>query len=360
MLLLLLLLLSWRIITGVVAEDSSVTYYQLRNSSVCLRPRKPPPYISVVWKIGGKVVVSGTGVNPNFAGKAALANHSLCINELMDTGAAIYELSLVDPDFNAVTERHQVIVEEPVPKPEVMITVLHSNLSAGLCSITVNCSIQDDWLWSLCDGESCTDAQKSFSKVNISISTDNSTVVCSGENHVSKNNESKSIQICFTKSNREKQEYEAEPLLYLLICLVLIVFIVIATGAKKLHSTYCQREAERLVLQVIQSQPMGIEQQSGPRDSTSSSSQAEPSYENVDVTQQQQNGLREDLCFMENQVDTLYSILQMPSKTPGHESIQGTLSSASASSDETKSPMQVDTVYSMLQKPNKCGVAAPP
>ncbi|XP_047425128.1 uncharacterized protein LOC124996316 [Mugil cephalus] len=239
----LLLLCSW-IIAGVVAEDSSVTYYQLRNSSVCLRPRKPPPYISVVWKIGGKMVVSDKGVNPIFAGKVfAPGNHSLCINELTDTGAAIYELSLVDPDFNAVTERHQVIVEEPVPEPEVTITVLHSNLSAGLCSTTVNCSIQDDWLWSVCDGESCRDAQKSFSKVNISISTDNSTVFCSGENHVSKNNASKSIQICFYQSILEhKAQTHVLPVVIRLVAVCLCLCVCTACVVKKLHSPACNRQ----------------------------------------------------------------------------------------------------------------------
>ncbi|KAK9524904.1 hypothetical protein VZT92_017267 [Zoarces viviparus] len=74
------------------------------------------------------------------------------------------------------------------------VSGLHSNLSAALCNITVNCSIRDEWVWSFCDGEGCRTSQRSLRKVNITIFTDNTSIVCSGNNHVSTSKVYESIE----------------------------------------------------------------------------------------------------------------------------------------------------------------------
>lgn len=80
-----------------------------------------------------------------------------------------------------------------VPRPVITMSVVQSNVSAGFCRITVNCSVWDDWLLANCDEHSCTSSQESLTKVNISISSDNRTVICSGNNQLSTNNVSKSM-----------------------------------------------------------------------------------------------------------------------------------------------------------------------
>ncbi|TDG99653.1 hypothetical protein EPR50_G00195990 [Perca flavescens] len=161
---------------------------------------------------------------------------------------------------------------------------LHSNLSVGFCNITVNCSIQDDWASSVCNEDSCETSQRSlFRKVNITIFTDNSSIICSGNNHVSTSNVSKSIEtMCFRESNPEHEEASEQP----------IVITDTSTAP------------------IIPSQP--VEAQSEPRVSTSSSSQAEACYENVDATQpcQTSSPTISPRDEQSQKVDTVYSFLQ--------------------------------------------------
>lgn len=78
-----------------------------------------------------------------------------------------------------------VNVADAVPTPVVRMSAVHFNLSGELCNITVNCSIQDDWVWSVCVEDSCRTSQRSLRKVNITVSAENRTVTCSGNNYVS-------------------------------------------------------------------------------------------------------------------------------------------------------------------------------
>ncbi|KAL4007081.1 adhesion G-protein coupled receptor G5 [Sarotherodon galilaeus] len=196
-----------------MAEDPTATYYRLKNSSVCLNVRKPPPYKHEINPIYKDRVVYSAG------------NLSLCINNLADTDTGIYEVSY-SQNFITMSEKHQVIVQDVVPRPVIIMSKLGSNQSAGLCSITVNCSIQDYWLWSVCDEDGCStfhttpptcaekgnktqeqqhacpptpNTQKSFSEVNITVFTENTAVVCRGNNHVSTNKASENLTLFILK-----------------------------------------------------------------------------------------------------------------------------------------------------------------
>ncbi|XP_062422282.1 uncharacterized protein LOC134133019, partial [Pungitius pungitius] len=76
--------------------------------------------------------------------------------------------------------------------PVMRMSALPSNLSAALCDITVNCSIGEEWAWSVCDVEGCRTSQRSNRKVVINIFTDDTSVVCRGKNNVSVSNVSES------------------------------------------------------------------------------------------------------------------------------------------------------------------------
>lgn len=84
-------------------------------------------------------------------------------------------------------------VADAVPIPSIQMSAEHSNLSAEVCNI--NCSIQDDWVWALCDRESCRTSQNSLRRVNISISVENTSVVCRAENDVSTNSAKKRMDL---------------------------------------------------------------------------------------------------------------------------------------------------------------------
>ncbi|XP_071315281.1 uncharacterized protein [Trachinotus anak] len=363
------LLLSCWILAGVMAEDPTVTYYQLKNSSLCLHVKKPPPYKHPEWTFAGKLIVFDE-ITPNYTEKVVYSkvNLSLCLKELTDTDSGIYEVRFHDPAFTVVSEKHRVIVQDVVPRPVIIMSVVHSNLSAGLCSIRVNCSIQDDWVWSVCDEDSCRTSQKSFSKVNITISSDNRTVVCIGNNHVSTNNVSENIAtMCFSKSNPEQKEASQPPsaivIIAVVICVCLLAFIIFM--AKRLSSECNHHQGQTSTAHLIQGLQTEEQPQPELRVSTSSSSEAEAAYENVDATQPRQTSSpREDMGSMTSEkVDTVYSVLHVPNVThslgvsdnskdvKGHNTMQEASIPQSVIVDEAECPTQIDTVYSMLQKP---------
>ncbi|XP_032399919.1 uncharacterized protein si:ch1073-220m6.1 [Etheostoma spectabile] len=368
-----LLLLSCWIIAGITAEDPPMRHYGLKNGSLCLKTGRSPPFQDVKWSFNNKIViVRNKNITPNHKGKVDYnsSDHSLCINKLTETDSGNYKMSYIitgkDSDVEESEEIHSLIVEDTVPRPVVSVSGRHSNLSAGLCNITFNCSIQDDWASSVCVEDSCRTSQRSlFRKVNITIFTDNRSIICSGNNNVSTRNVSESIKdLCFRESNPKREEASEQPTVIVIVvvmCLSLCVFVVCV--AKEI-STEFNRQTETSTAQTIQSQ--AVEAQPVPRVSTSSSSQAEACYENVDPTQPCQTssptiGPRDELGSQQSQkVDTVYSFLQVPTVTPslnkidgskGHKDVQEASTSQHFPQEEAQHPAQVDTVYSVLQKP---------
>ncbi|XP_029381639.1 uncharacterized protein LOC115058455 isoform X1 [Echeneis naucrates] len=417
-------LLSFFILAGVMAVDSEVTHYQLKNNPLCLHVSKPEKYKRGEWTFAENLVADNDEINPKFTDKVVYnrQNFSLCLKNLTDADTGIYKLALKTVNLTSVSETHRVIVQENVPKPVIKMSVQHSNLSVGTCNITVNCSIQDDWVWSVCVKDSCTTSQKSLSKVNISISTNYRTVFCSGNNYVSTNNVSESIAtmckytilflntnitytvllyryklvlvdffyyiltrhylliVCcffpgFSKSIAENDK-EAENKTSQSPFVVIIVFVVslclcafMAFMAKKISSECNQHQEQASTSQFIRSQPLDSELQPEPRCSTSSS-EAEASYENVDTTQT--SNVRETLeCVPSETVDTVYSILQAQNLMPppgkgdsskdakGHKTTRGVSTSQPVTVDKPEPPAQTESLYSVLQ-PTKSEVTAPP
>lgn len=125
--------------------------------------------------------------------------------------------------------------------------------------------------------------------------------------------------------------------------------------------------------ELIQSQPVETQPQGSlprPRVSSSSSSQTDAMYENVDdiLASQTSNptiSQREELGSKQSQkIDTVYSILQARTvmasvgksdnskDSKGYKKMQDTMASQSVSLDEAEHTRQTDTLYSLLQKPN--------
>ncbi|XP_042257148.1 uncharacterized protein si:ch1073-220m6.1 [Thunnus maccoyii] len=367
------LLLSF-IIAGTMAEDPSMIHYRLKNSSICLHVKKPPPYQSGQWTFAEKAIIYGNSINPDYAEKVDYEpkNLTLCVRDLNETNSGIYQVSFVDSKFNAITESHKVIVQDAVPRPVIRMSVLHSNLSARLCTIRVNCSIQEDWVWSVCDENGCKTPQESLSRVNISISIDNRTVVCSGNNHVSTNNVSESVEAtCFNKSNPE-QKQESQPTVPVIILIIIIVVVILSFTvfmAKKCWSTENNHHQTHISnAQLMQSQPVEMQPQESlprPRVSTSSS-QGDVTYENVETTCASQTSNPtispgEELGSKQSQeVDTVYSLLQAPAVTASlgksdngknMKACKKIREATFVTLDEADHTRQIDTVYSVLQKP---------
>ncbi|XP_041841638.1 uncharacterized protein LOC121640032 [Melanotaenia boesemani] len=357
----LFLLLSCWTFTGTMAEPLKATYYVLRNNFVCLNVSKSPPYSHGKWEFSGEVIYHEEGINPSYKEKAwpGPKYFSLCIKMLTDNDTGIYKFSFTH-NFIIVYEPYQVIIQDMVPRPVMMMTSEHhSNLTEGSCSVTVNCSIQDNLLWSVCDEDGCRPPQKSFHNFNITVFTENRTVVCSGNNHVSTNNITERMETaCFSKSNpdpKEEPQQHHGTVIYILSglgCMLVCSFLAI-----KLFSALRKHQATTRAALLIPSGPLEMGTQSNPRVSTSSSSEAEPSYENVEMPQPREISIpiEQQFSWESKGANTVYSVPRRKDsrfKTDsGEESARHRNTQESVTLDATRHPTQTETVYCLLEKP---------
>ncbi|KAI4808395.1 hypothetical protein KUCAC02_000457 [Chaenocephalus aceratus] len=318
----LLLSFTW-IIAGITAEIPPAMHYRVKNSSLCLHI-KPPGYQVYEWLFEKDIIVHSKNIKTKYKDKVYYnpKNGSLCITKLNETDSGTYSLSFINSNDERAIETHKLIVEETVPRPFIRSSPLHFNLSADPCNITVNCSVQGDWVCSVCDNNSCTISQRSlFSKVNITIFLHNRVIVCSGNNNVTKSNVSESMEgMCFGKSNPEP-EVTLKLHIVILICIALCVSLCAFAVCvpKRLFQTECNQK-QTSPARIIQSQPAEEQSNSVPRVSSSTSSQAW--YENVDdalpcQTSSPNISPREELGS-KREVDTVYNknvILESPAST---------------------------------------------
>ncbi|CAJ1086053.1 uncharacterized protein LOC117807137 isoform X2 [Xyrichtys novacula] len=347
-----LLLFSCMIIAGIKAEDP---LYGLKSSLLCLQVKISSPFKDFHWMVNDTAIVSGNDTNPVYEEKVDYnpRTRSLCIKKLTEWDSGVYKVSVVYPNFKTWNEKYRVIVQAPVPEPVIRVSLMGSNLSAGFCNMSVNCSVLGDWLLASCDENSCRTSQRSFSKVNITILAQNRYVICRGHNHVSSRNASKSIaETCNGFLDTEHQETPQPANIILLVAVAVGVFVFFAVVAVLVCLTK-QRYSAKYDPSQRQPQSRGL---------SSSSSQPEAPYENMDVTQPSQTTgpTSSQVGSGSNQsqpVDTVYSVLQLPHlnnshgkhDTNGHETAQASTSE----SGEAEHHKQVDTVYSVLQKPKK-------
>lgn len=99
-------------------------------------------------------------------------------------------------NWNPNSDRLFLPFPDAVPKPVLSISPLLSNQSAELCNMTVNCSIQEEWVMSVCGQESCTVTNRSLHRYYITIVAANNTIICIGSNQVSNSSVSASTDLC--------------------------------------------------------------------------------------------------------------------------------------------------------------------
>ncbi|XP_073331341.1 uncharacterized protein [Pagrus major] len=351
-----LLLLSCWIIAGITAEDSPTRHYRLKNSSFCLRFGNSSQ--DVMWTFNKHLIVLNKKVKTN---KDRMeynpSDISLCINNVNEMDSGIYEIIFINSLDKQSTTTHMLTVEDSVSRPVIRMSAMHSNQSAGFCNITVNCSVQDNWMWSVCDEDSCRPYQRSFGNINITITPQNRSIVCSVSNHVSTSNASESTQTaCFDRYS-PKPEETPQPSLWIVIvfivcmcvfaCIVCLAIVHFSTGYKR-------HQAQTSPVLLISNEAVEAQPQPVARVSSSSSSGAEASYENVDAGPTSSPSISP--TERSQTVDTVYSYLQAPKATASganSDSMEVREGSASQSVplDEARQPVQIDTVYSVLQKP---------
>ncbi|XP_034413218.1 SLAM family member 9-like [Cyclopterus lumpus] len=369
-----LLLLSCWMIAGITAKDAPTTRFGLKNSSICLQVKNSPPYHQLMWLFNEQAIVFDQKIIPKYKDKVTydLEDHSLCINKLAENDSGIYKLVFLGAEYKTLKEFSRLIVEETVPRPVMRMSGLHSNLSDASCNVTVNCSIGDEWVWSACDAEGCATSRRSLRKVNISVFTEDGSVVCRGDNNVSTSRASEGTEAtCLRKPDPEHQETSGPPdviaiVIIIVACVSLCAFAVCV--AKRLFPTqHHQRQGETPAARITRSRPVEAKSQSvsgvstsSSSSSSSSSSEAEACCEHVGASQpcqtisqtiSQTSSPREE----SGSINTVYSVLSIVTSSLGkdperHKTTQETKTSQHATLDEEE---DINTLYSVLQIPQK-------
>ncbi|KAM8900116.1 uncharacterized protein AB9W97_010219 isoform 2-T2 [Spinachia spinachia] len=343
-----LLLLSCAMAAAIAAEGPPETHYRKKNDSLCLRVKHSPPHREARWLFNTEAIAYSKTITPKYEDKVFYypTDHSLCINNLTETDSGLYTFSFLDFAHFDSKETHRLVVEETVPRPVVRLSALHSNRSAARCDITVNCSIGDGWAWSVCDVAGCRTSQRSNrTVVVINIFSDNASIVCGGENHVSASSASESTEAtCLINP----EETWTPPSLVVIVtmvavCVSLCVFVLIVSKGI-LPTGRSGHQEGTPAARVAQSQQAEASPPPEWRVSTSTSSLAEACYVNVEAPPPRQTsspivGPREETGSPqgegdggvgaqreasgshgappgeEEHIDSLYSVLQAPKRS---------------------------------------------
>ncbi|KAL4593228.1 hypothetical protein GN956_G26918, partial [Arapaima gigas] len=127
--------------------------------------------------------------------KFSTTDLSLYIKDLTETDSGVYSAEATDSEGKRIdVAKYNLHVQEAVPKPTLKLTLLQLNSSGLSCKVSVNCSVRDSWVSGTCDQVQCSQVQLSAgSDVDLSVESDNGTILCSGSNAVSRETQSEPL-----------------------------------------------------------------------------------------------------------------------------------------------------------------------
>ncbi|XP_064796341.1 uncharacterized protein LOC135516174 isoform X2 [Oncorhynchus masou masou] len=247
------------------------------------------------------------------------------------------------PDFITYTKTMNIlwflfILTEAVSIPVMKVVSLYSNSSRGQCNITVNCSVKDVWALSVCNGRQCTLSQQSLTVVNITISKDNSTIQCTGKNHVSAETNSQPMKdICIMKGGKDS-EYPVGIIVGSVTGLLLIIVFV---GIRCIKSTRRRARKNELPLQV---NPVSAPQWERPRPQNTGASDVTTIY--VAIGKPGAAGVELPSPEEMPESATVYSTVQQPAAEESH-----LVDKVGATKEDRPGPQSPTSIYSTIQKP---------
>lgn len=233
-----------------------------------------------------------------------------------------------------------LVLVEAVSIPVMKVVSLYSNSSRGQCNITVNCSVKDVWALSVCNGRQCTLSQQSLTVVNITISNDNSTIQCTGKNHVSAETNSQPMKdMCIVKGGKAS-EYPVGIIVGSVTGLLLIIVFV---GIRRIKSTRRRARKNELPLQV---NPVSAPQGERPGPQNTGASDVTTIYVTVGKPGAAGVELPSPEEMPESQSAAIYSTVQQPAAEESHLGDK-----VGATKEDRPGPQSPTSIYSTVQKP---------
>uniref|UniRef100_A0A3B3S1J8 Immunoglobulin V-set domain-containing protein n=1 Tax=Paramormyrops kingsleyae TaxID=1676925 RepID=A0A3B3S1J8_9TELE len=152
--------------------------------------------IRITWKYNNTDIVEHTldsspsYYNKNYTEKIQFdsSDFSLLIKKLDETNRGIYTATIKDKDRKDFVKAKYHLHVLAVAKPIIQMNNLTLDSAEGFCTVSVNCSVRDSWVYYTCNQTQCSQTEpQSWPDVNITVTVDNGNIICTGSNRVSMN-----------------------------------------------------------------------------------------------------------------------------------------------------------------------------
>uniref|UniRef100_A0A3B3QPB1 Immunoglobulin subtype domain-containing protein n=1 Tax=Paramormyrops kingsleyae TaxID=1676925 RepID=A0A3B3QPB1_9TELE len=147
--------------------------------------------IRITWKYNNTDIVEHTldsspsYYNKNYTEKIQFdsSDFSLLIKKLDETNRGIYTATIKDKNRMDFVKNFRMLI------------CVSAALSAeGFCTVSVNCSVRDSWVYYTCNQTQCSQTEpQSWPDVNITVTVYNGNITCTGSNRVSKETQSEPL-----------------------------------------------------------------------------------------------------------------------------------------------------------------------
>nr|XP_023660469.1 T-lymphocyte activation antigen CD80-like isoform X1 [Paramormyrops kingsleyae] len=200
------LLMCW--ITLFVKTDSSPTVspiYELKGASVHLTVEglQRLQIRRITWSVNSILMLEYTVGHdkphyyPEYKEKMQFdsSDFSLLIKNLEETDQGTYTAKITETNgTESEKAKYRLHVQEAVAKPIIQMNNSTLDSAEGFCTVSVNCSVKDSWVYYTCDQTQCLQTEpQSWPNVNITVTVYNGSIICTGSNRVSNKTQSEPL-----------------------------------------------------------------------------------------------------------------------------------------------------------------------
>nr|XP_023660470.1 T-lymphocyte activation antigen CD80-like isoform X2 [Paramormyrops kingsleyae] len=248
------LLMCW--ITLFVKTDSSPTVspiYELKGASVHLTVEglQRLQIRRITWSVNSILMLEYTVGHdkphyyPEYKEKMQFdsSDFSLLIKNLEETDQGTYTAKITETNgTESEKAKYRLHVQEAVAKPIIQMNNSTLDSAEGFCTVSVNCSVKDSWVYYTCDQTQCLQTEpQSWPNVNITVTVYNGSIICTGSNRVSNKTQSEPLgHACVQYSALLPPSGLSPCLLKILLFSVGLVIMISAVITVHLKDRFCR------------------------------------------------------------------------------------------------------------------------